>query len=165
MSPLNPLSLKIINNLISKGVSTIDDAEVPTIKRSNELLIQVKASSVTPLDGRICSGYALAYRRILNTGPQKDPPIVLGRECSGVIMEIGQNVGGFDVGDEVFLASPSWGPGTMAEYLIVNENQVAKRPTRITFEASASLPYSGCVAWDSLVNKSGIEEGNAKGKR
>ncbi|XP_015126589.1 reticulon-4-interacting protein 1 homolog, mitochondrial [Diachasma alloeum] len=146
-----------------EGVSIIDDAEVPTIEKSNEILIQVKAASVNPVDVKICSGYSKSYRRIFNTG--KDLPIVLGRDCSGVVIDIGQNVVSFDAGDEVFLATPSWRSGTMAEYLVVAENQVAKRPKRITFEASASLPYAGCIAWDTLVNKSGVEEGNAKGKR
>ncbi|XP_063982853.1 reticulon-4-interacting protein 1 homolog, mitochondrial-like isoform X2 [Diachasmimorpha longicaudata] len=151
------------HNIGIEGVSVIDDAEVPMIEKSNEILIQVKAASVNRVDVRICSGYSKFYRRFFNNG--KDIPIVLGRDCSGIVIDIGQNVASFDAGDEVFLAIPSWRPGTMAEYLVIAENQVAKRPKRITFEASASLPYAGCIAWDTLVNKSGIEEGNAKGKR
>lgn len=92
-------------------------------------------------------------------------PVVLGRDCAGVVVDIGQSVINFDIGDEVLLAVPSWAPGTLAEYLVVPENQVAKRPKLVSFEASASLPYSGCIAWDAVVNKSGIKEGDAKGKR
>lgn len=82
-----------------------------------------------------------------------------------MVVDIGQKVINFDIGDEVFLAVPSWAPGTMAEYIIVPETQVVKRPKLFTFEAAACLPYSGCLAWDALVNKSMIQEGNAKGKR
>ncbi|XP_011311493.1 reticulon-4-interacting protein 1, mitochondrial isoform X2 [Fopius arisanus] len=146
-----------------EGVAVIDDAELPIIQRSNEVLIQVKAASVNPVDVKICSGYSKYYRRIFNHG--NDLPIVLGRDCSGVVIDIGQDVMGLDIGDEVFLSTPSWGVGTMAEYIVVTEKRVAKKPKRITFEASASLPYAGCIAWDSLVNKSPVEEGNAKGKR
>lgn len=78
---------------------------------------------------------------------------------------IGRSVINFDIGDEVFLAVPSWAPGTMAEYIVVPETRVAKRPKLFTFEASASLPYCGCLAWDALVNRSTIQEGNARGKR
>lgn len=92
-------------------------------------------------------------------------PVVLGRDCAGIVVDIGKNVTGFDVGDEVFLAVPSWAPGTMSEYLVVTESQLAKKPKLISFEASACLPYSGCIAWNALVNESGIEEGNAKGRR
>ena len=96
---------------------------------------------------------------------QKELPVVLGRDCAGVVADIGQSVVGFDIGDEVFLAVPSWAPGTMAEFIVVTENQVARRPKLISFEASSSLPYSGCIAWDAIVNKSIIPEGNAKEKR
>lgn len=91
--------------------------------------------------------------------------MTLGRDCAGIIVDTGQKVANFDIGDEVFLAVPSWAPGTMAEYIVVSETQVAKRPKSCNFEACASLPYNGCLAWDALVNRSVIKEGNAKGKR
>jgi hypothetical protein len=53
----------------------IDDAEMPMIKKSNELLIQVKAASLSVTDIKICSGYSKIYRKLLNSGvsviPQK----------------------------------------------------------------------------------------------
>ncbi|XP_076681131.1 NAD(P)H oxidoreductase RTN4IP1, mitochondrial isoform X2 [Andrena cerasifolii] len=148
-----------------QGVSLIDDAEMPMIQRSNELLIQVKAASLNIVDTKLCHGYSRTYRRLLNSGRHKGLPVTIGRDCTGVVVGIGQRVINFDIGDEVFLAVPSWAPGTMAEYIVVPETQVVKRPKLYSFEASASLPYSGCLAWDALVNRSTIEEGNAKGKR
>ncbi|XP_058796861.1 reticulon-4-interacting protein 1, mitochondrial-like isoform X2 [Phymastichus coffea] len=148
-----------------EGVSTIDDSEMPTIKKSNELLIQVKAACIHDVDIKICSGYSRTYRRLLNSGKNKDLPVILGRDCAGVVVDIGQNVINFDIGDKVFLAVPSWSTGTMAEYIVVTENRVAKMPKILPYEASASLPYSGCIAWDALINGSVIKEGNAKGKR
>ncbi|KOC65018.1 Reticulon-4-interacting protein 1, mitochondrial [Habropoda laboriosa] len=138
---------------------------MPIIQKSNELLIQVKAASLNVVDTKICYGYSKNYRRLLNSGRHKKLPVTLGRDCTGVVVGIGQSVINFDIGDEVFLAVPSWAPGTMAEYIVVPETQVVKRPKLFTFEASASLPYSGCLAWDALVNRSAIQEGNAKGKR
>lgn len=46
----------------------IDDAEMPVIERSNELLIQVKAAALNIIDTNICHGYSKMYRRILNSG-------------------------------------------------------------------------------------------------
>lgn len=46
----------------------IDDAEMPMIERSNELLVQVKAASVNIVDTKICNGYSKIYRRLLNYG-------------------------------------------------------------------------------------------------
>lgn len=49
----------------------IDDAEMPMIERSNELLVQVKAASVNVVDTKICYGYSKIYRRLLNSGVRK----------------------------------------------------------------------------------------------
>lgn len=54
-----------------QGVLMIDDCEMPTIKKSNELLIQVKATSLNVIDTKICSGYSRIYRRLLNSGVSK----------------------------------------------------------------------------------------------
>ncbi|KAH0944683.1 hypothetical protein HN011_000785 [Eciton burchellii] len=148
-----------------EGVLMIDDAEMPMIKKSNELLIQVKAASLSVTDIKICSGYSKIYRKLLNSGKQKELPVTLGRDCAGIIVDIGRGVSNFDIGDEVLLTVPSWAPGTMAEYIIALETQVTRRPKTCSFEISASLPYNGCLAWDALVNRSVIKEGNAKGKR
>lgn len=51
-----------------QGVSCIEDAEMPALQKSNELLIQVKAASLHEIDIQICSGYSRAYRRLLNSG-------------------------------------------------------------------------------------------------
>lgn len=51
-----------------KGVATIDDAEMPTIRRSNDLLVQVRAASINVVDAKICHGYSKFYRRLLNSG-------------------------------------------------------------------------------------------------
>lgn len=148
-----------------KGVCLTDDAEMPIIQRSNEILVQVKAASLNIVDTKICYGYSKIYRRLLNSGKFRELPVTLGRDCSGIVISVGQRVINFDIGDEVFLAVPSWAPGTMAEYIVVPECQAVKRPKLCTFELTASLPYSGCLAWDALLNGSIIEEGNAKGKR
>lgn len=89
----------------------------------------------------------------------------MGRDCSGIVTDIGRNVIDFDIGDKVFLAVPSWSIGTMSEYIVVPETRVFKMPKNLPFEASASLPYSGCIALDALINHSVIKEGNASGKR
>lgn len=89
----------------------------------------------------------------------------MGRDCAGIVVDIGQNVIDFDIGDKVYLAVPSWSAGTMAEYIVVPENHVAKMPKVLPYEASASLPYSGCIAWDALIKCKALKEGDAKGKR
>lgn len=152
------------NFLGVRGVTLIEDAEMPTILRPNDLLIQVKAASLNEVDLLICSGYSKTYRRLLNSGRQRDLPVTLGRASAGVIVDIGPNVVNFDIGDKVFLSVPSWATGTMSEYVSVSENQVAKMPKNLSFEACATFPYSGCIAWNALKNVI-IKEKFAKGKR
>lgn len=55
----------------------IEDAEMPAIRKSNELLIQVKAASLSITDTKICFGYSKIYRRLLNSGVSILPPKIL----------------------------------------------------------------------------------------
>lgn len=63
--------IDIMPYMLLQGVLMIDDSEMPTIKKSNELLIQVKAASLNVIDTKICSGYSRIYRRLLNSGVSK----------------------------------------------------------------------------------------------
>ncbi|MFC4165639.1 NADP-dependent oxidoreductase [Epilithonimonas zeae] len=73
---------------------------------------------------------------------------ILGREGSGIIIETGENVTEFKIGDEVFFACGSMGSnGTYAEEIILPEAIVAKKPNSITFEESTGLPSIGITAF------------------
>jgi NADPH:quinone reductase-like Zn-dependent oxidoreductase len=56
-------------------------------------------------------------------------------------------------------------PGTMAEYVVVKESHVARKPKGIGFEIATSIPYAGSVAWDALVNQAHLDSLTAHGKR
>lgn len=92
-------------------------------------------------------------------------PVILGRDCTGIIVEIGQKVNNFEIGDEAWFAVPYWMPGTMAEYVVIKESHIARKPKGINFEIAASIPYAGTVAWDALVNQAHIDSVTAGGKR
>ena len=92
-------------------------------------------------------------------------PITLGRDCSGVIVEIGPKVNKFEIGDNVWVAVPFWCSGTLAEYIIANENMVSKMPSHISFEEASSLPYSGCLAYNACVRAGIVENDNKKNKK
>lgn len=95
---------------------------------------------------------------------KNDFPVVLGRDCSGIIVEIGQDVTKFEIGDEVWFTVPFWSPGTLAEFVVVKEQLIAKKPKGIRFEIAASVPYSGSVAWNALCY-AGLDAKSAQGKR
>ena len=89
---------------------------------------------------------------------------MLGRECSGRILEIGSQVEDLDVGDEVYGAVPYYACGVASEIAKVPSSWVAKKPRKLSYEAAASLPYSASIVWNALVHAS-YNEQNTAGKR
>ncbi|XP_069676478.1 reticulon-4-interacting protein 1 homolog, mitochondrial-like isoform X3 [Periplaneta americana] len=145
-----------------------DDVPAPVITMLDEILVQVKAASVDLVDIKICSGYGRVLRKQLSRYNQNlagEFPVVLGRDCAGIIVEIGQKVTKFEIGDEVWFTVPYWMSGTMAEYVVVKESLIAKKPKAIGFEIAASIPYAGTVAWDALVNKAHLDPSTTENKR
>ena len=109
----------------------------------NEVLIEVKAAGVNPLDNMITRGdvkmitpYAL--------------PQTMGNECAGVIAEVGSEVSDFVVGDAVFSRLPISRPGAFAEYVAVPADAVARMPEGLSFEEAASIPLTALTAYQAL---------------
>lgn len=92
-------------------------------------------------------------------------PFVLGRECSGRIIEIGSKVQDLDVGDEVFAAVPYYACGTASECALIPAQWVAKKPRKLSYEAAASLPFSATIVWNALVCQASLNESTTRGKR
>lgn len=90
---------------------------------------------------------------------------MLGRDMAGVVIEIGSGVSRLEVGDEVWCALPPWSPGTLSELVVTKEYNIGRKPRTLGFEGAASLPYSGSLAWDAVVNKAKLNVKNAGGKR
>ncbi|KAJ8681331.1 hypothetical protein QAD02_017118 [Eretmocerus hayati] len=148
----------------SEGISFIEHAEMPAILNPDELLIQVKAASINEVDLKICYGYGRFYRKLFNTKKYRDLPVILGRDCAGIVMDVGYNVTDFDINDRVFLVVPPWAPGVMSEYVVVPQSRVAKMPKMTSFEEATTLGFSGCIALQALHN-SKIKRDNIKNKR
>ncbi|KAK7867035.1 hypothetical protein R5R35_005677 [Gryllus longicercus] len=150
------------------AVTASEDIHCPQIHNSDEVMVQVKAASVDPVDVNICSGYGRVLRRHLgryNANVVGEFPVILGRDCAGVVVEIGQKVNNFELGDEVWFSVPYWASGVLAEYVVVKQNLLAHKPKGITFEVAASLPYSGMLAWDAMVHQAGLNSKTCRGRR
>lgn len=112
-------------------------AEKPPVK-SNEVLIQIKASGFNPIDYQMLEN---ELERKLISSP------ILGRELSGIIVDIGPEATQFTIGDEVYCGSGSMGSnGTYAEYIAVPESIVSFKPKNISFEQAASIPSVGLTS-------------------
>lgn len=91
-------------------------------------------------------------------------PVTLGRDCTGIVVDVGPNVMRLEVGDEVWLTVPFWAPGTLCQTLVVSECKAARKPKNIGYEGAASLPHAGSVALAALEEAS-IDCDSAKDKK
>jgi NADPH:quinone reductase-like Zn-dependent oxidoreductase len=118
------------------------DVEMPS-PLPGELLVEVRAAAVNPVDWKVRSGY---FREFM----PRDLPSVLGSEVSGVVRAIGTDVTRFAVGDEVF-GSVSPGSGGFAEFTLTPENATAAKPPQVSFAVAAALPVAAATAWDGVM--------------
>lgn len=116
-----------------------------------ELLVKVCATSINPVDCKIKNG-------MIQTGVQL--PQILGYDVSGIVEEIGEQVTDFKVGDEVFYLPRIIGwQGAYAEYHLVEESIVAKKPKNLSHIEIAAIPLACCTAWDALIERAQIKPG------
>ncbi|MDN4525623.1 NADP-dependent oxidoreductase [Fictibacillus fluitans] len=117
-----------------------------------DVLIEVHATSVNPVDWKIREGY-------LKDNLRFSFPVILGWDAAGVVKETGSAVTKFKPGDEVFTRPATERDGTYAELLAADEELVAFKPKNLTFEEAASIPLVGLTAWQCLVDFAKIKEG------
>ncbi|MES2421600.1 MAG: zinc-binding alcohol dehydrogenase family protein [Pseudomonadota bacterium] len=120
------------------------DLDLPKPEASGrELLVEVKAVSVNPVDTKIRQ----------NRADPDGKPQVLGWDASGVVVAIGPDVTRFKVGDEVFYAGAIDRPGTNSEYHLVDERIVGHKPTSLDWAQAAALPLTSVTAWETLFDR------------
>ncbi|KAG5888342.1 hypothetical protein JTB14_014571 [Gonioctena quinquepunctata] len=149
------------------SVTVVEDAFAPYECSEYDVLVNIKAVSVQIIDTQICNGYGRTLRRILqgiHSPSRCDLPVILGRDCTGIITDVGSKVTRLELGDEVWLTVPFWCQGTLCQSMLVSENRVARKPKNVGFEGACSLPYSGSLALAALA-EAHIEPLNARQKR
>jgi NADPH:quinone reductase-like Zn-dependent oxidoreductase len=114
----------------------------------NEVLVEIYAASVNQIDAKIRNG---EFKMVM---PYK-PPFTIGHDVAGVITHVGAKVSKFKIGDGVFASCK----GTFAEFVTINENELALKPKNITMEEAASIPLVGLTAWQVLVEKGNLKKG------
>ena len=132
---------------------TLRATEVPEpVLREDEVLIEVHATGVNLLDSKIRSG---EFKLIL---PYRTP-FVLGHDVAGVVVRVGARVRQFKPGDEVYSRPDDFRIGTFAEFVAVKEDSVALKPRNLSMEEAASIPLVGLTAWQALVEKAQLKQG------
>jgi len=133
---------------IDQAQSLLDITLPDPVASGRDLLVQVRAISVNPVDTKIRNGVAPA------AGDWK----VLGWDAAGVVSAVGPEVTDFKVGDRVWYAGSIARSGTNAELHLVDERIVGKMPTSLDFSQAAALPLTGITAWEMLFDRLGLAQ-------
>jgi len=125
------------------------DIQKPTVQ-ANDVLIEVKAAAINPIDKGIILGNLQAMLPM-------PLPSTLAYDVSGIVVEKGENANDFEIGDLVYARVPQEQMGTLTEFVAVTTQAVSKKPGNISFEEAAGLPLAGLTALQSL-EYAGIKE-------
>lgn len=121
----------------------------------NDLLVEVSAVSVNPVDTKV--------RR--NRQPAPDKPEVLGWDAVGTVRSIGSATTGFQPGDRVYYAGAINRPGCQAQFHAVDARLVGHAPSSLSDAQAAALPLTSITAWELLFDRLSVTEGAGQGKR
>lgn len=135
---LRPLPITDDRSLVDIEV----DRPTPT---GQDLLVEVRAVSVNPVD---------AKRRGRDDQPGK--PKILGYDAAGIVVETGPKAQLFRPGDAVYYAGAIGRPGTNAEFHLVDERIVGRKPSSLGFAEAAALPLTSLTAWELMFERIGI---------
>jgi len=118
----------------------------------HDLLVQVKAAGVNPVDYKVRNGAA----KVMITRPF---PLILGYDVSGVVVEAGASVTRFKTGDEIFACLDRSRFGTFAEFTAVRETDTAHKPSNLSHAEAASIPLAGLTSWQALRDTAALNPG------
>jgi NADPH2:quinone reductase len=128
-------------NLPADDPSSLVDLRMPIpAPGPHDLLVRIQAASVNPVDTKI--------RRFGRT--QDGELRILGFDAAGTVVAIGSEVSRFAAGDDVLYAGVTNRPGSNAEFQLVDERIVGRKPATLDFAQAASLPLTTITAWESL---------------
>lgn len=133
---------------ISDPESLIDLTLPEPLPGDRDLLVEVRAVSVNPVDVKVRAGMA----------PETGQPKILGWDAAGVVRAVGKDVTLFKPGDKVWYAGSLLRPGTDSELHVVDERIVGHMPRTLDFAAAAALPLTTITAWELLFDRLNIPE-------
>uniref|UniRef100_A0A0N4ZM87 ferroxidase n=1 Tax=Parastrongyloides trichosuri TaxID=131310 RepID=A0A0N4ZM87_PARTI len=141
---------------------------IPTINKGNELLVKVKAASVNPIDTRMVQGYGneilSRWRQVhdMSWDSYNRLPLILGRDMSGEIVQVGNKVDDFKVGDEIIATIPPIYNGSHAEYAITDTTNAVLKPKNVSHVEGVALAYTTATVWSALCCFGRLNSENAK---
>src|SRR5215207_8978936 len=135
------------------GKDGLRAAEVPEPEIGDgDVLVKVSAASINPLDMMVRNG---EFKRLL----KYRTPFVLGHDVAGVVTRVGSAVRDFQVGDEVHARPRDLRIGTFAEYIAIDQDDVAPKPASLSLHEAAAVPLVSLAAWQILIGRAQVKPG------
>ncbi|MBF4515645.1 zinc-binding alcohol dehydrogenase family protein [Flavobacterium sp. ANB] len=141
---------------IAEKESFIEFETPKPIPGARDLLVKISAISVNPVDFKIRQNSA--KDTVLET------PKIIGWDAVGIVEAIGENVTLFNIGDEVYYAGDITKQGSNAEFQVIDERIVGRKPKSLSIEEAAAIPLTGLTAWEILFDRIRINPEKDKGK-
>lgn len=148
-----PATMQAMAVEVAGGNFVLKELPVPAAQ-PGQVLVRIVASGLNPLDTKIRAGQAAHAQQPL--------PAVLGLDLAGVVVAVGADVSTLRPGDEVYGAAGGVGglQGTLAEYAAVDARLIALKPRNLTMREAAALPLAAITAWEGLVDRANVGEGD-----
>lgn len=128
---------------ITEAASLLDLDLPKPLPQGRDLLVEVKAVSVNPVDTKVR----------MRAKPEGETPMVLGWDAAGIVVATGPQATLFKPGDAIYYAGALNRPGTNAEFHLVDERIVGAKPAMLGFGPAAALPLTSITAWEAMFDR------------
>jgi NADPH:quinone reductase-like Zn-dependent oxidoreductase len=140
-----------IHNYGGPEVLNYEDAPRPQ-PQAGEVLVRVHGAGLNPIDWKVREGHMKDF------WPHQFP-LILGWDLSGVVEEVGVGVSRFKLGDEVYSLPDPTRNGAYADYIVVRESELARKPNSLYHIRAAAVPLAALTAWQSLFDIAQLQPG------
>lgn len=140
-------AIAVTQALPASNHGSLVDIETPKPSaKGRDLLVRVQAISVNPVDYKVRQSH-----------PPGGAPRILGWDAAGTVEAVGEEVTRFKAGDTVYYAGDITRAGSNAEFQLVDERIVGRKPQSLSFAQAAALPLTAITAWEALFERLGID--------
>jgi NADPH:quinone reductase-like Zn-dependent oxidoreductase len=147
------VGVRAIRLTVDGGAPKLVEENVPqSTPGTGELLIRVCAAGITPTE-------LLWYPTSHNKKGERRTSAIPAHEFSGVVAAVGEQVTGFNNGQEVYGMNDWFSDGALAEFCLTKPSWVAQKPSGLTHAEAASIPIGALTAWQGLFDRAGLKAG------
>jgi NADPH:quinone reductase-like Zn-dependent oxidoreductase len=141
----------VVEKFKKKGALRLADKPEPQVG-DEDVLVRIAATAINLLDSKVRDGEFKLFLRYR-------PPFILGHDLAGTVVRVGAKVRALKPGDQVFARPRDHRIGTFAEFIAVDQADLALKPVRLSMEEAASIPLVGLTAWQALVEVGKVKPG------